>query len=178
MNKYTIRDITEIGIFVGLALILNISIFTFHIMPNAGSISFTMVPLFIIALRKNWWKTLIASAFVYGILACVIDGYGIASYPFDYMFAYGGITIVSLFRNKIFKQKYGFIYLIISVIIATVIRLFSSTISSMVVYQYKFIPAIIYNATYIPVTGALCLAILLALYIPLKTINIRYPSEK
>ena len=177
--KYTIKDIVEIGIFVGLALVLNLHVFSIHIASNAGSISFSLIPLFIIALRKNWWKTFLATGVIYGLIACAIDGYGFQTYPLDYLLAYGSITIVSLFRQLIInKGKLGILYLILAVIIATLIRLMSSTLSGVVNYQMEFVPSFIYNAVYIPITGAVSLAVLLILFKPFKMINERYPSTK
>lgn len=179
MKNYTIRDIAEIGIFVGLALVLNLPVFTIHIMSGAGSISFCLVPLFIIALRKSWWKTLIASSVVFGLLACLIDGYGFVTYPLDYLCAYGSIVVVSLLRRLILRDdKVSYLYLIVGVITATCLRIMFSTISGVVIYQFTFLASITYNAIYISITGAVTLAILLLLLKPLKILNNKYPGEK
>ncbi len=176
--KYTIKDITEIGILVGLALVLNLPVFSIHIMPNAGSISFTMIPLFIIALRKSWWKTLIATALIYGVFACLMDGYGFQTYPLDYMLAYGSITLVSLVRKPIFEKKPGIIYLIVSAVIAILLRILFATIDGVWLYNFTFLASFIYNATYISITGAISLGILLLLYKPLQLIINKYPDTK
>lgn len=176
--KYTIKDIAEIGILVGLALVLNIQIFSIHIMPNAGSISFTMIPLFIIALRKSWWKTLIATALIYGVFACLMDGYGFQTYPLDYMLAYGSITVVSLVRKQIFEKRLGVVYLIVSVVIAILLRILFATLDGVWIYNTTFLASFIYNATYISITGALSLAVLLLLYKPLQIIVNKYPDTK
>ena len=176
--KYTIRDIAEIGIFVGLALILNLPIFSIHIMSNAGSISFTLVPLCVIALRKSWWKTLIATAIIYGLFACLMDGYGFQTYPLDYMLSYGALTLISVVNKPIFEKKYGVIYLIASVVLATLLRILFSTIDGVWIYNFTFLASFIYNATYVSITGAVTLAILLILYKPLQIIMNRYPDTK
>ncbi|MCQ2794878.1 MAG: energy-coupled thiamine transporter ThiT [Bacilli bacterium] len=176
--KYTIKDIAEIGIFVGLALVLNIPIFSIHIMSNAGSISFTLIPLCIIALRKSWWKTLIATAIIYGLFACLMDGYGFQTYPLDYCLSYGSLTLISLVRKPIFEKKYGFIYLIVSVILATLLRILFTTIDGVWLYEYTFLASFIYNATYVSITGAVTLAALLLLFKPLQMIIERYPDAK
>ncbi|MCQ2795716.1 MAG: energy-coupled thiamine transporter ThiT [Bacilli bacterium] len=176
--KYTIRDIAEIGIFVGLALVLNLPIFSIHIMSNGGSISFTMVPLCIIALRKSWWKTLIATALIYGLFACLMDGYGFQTYPLDYMLSCGALTLISFVRKPTFEKKYGFIYLIISVVLATLLRILFATIDGVWLYEYTFLASFIYNATYVSITGAVTLAILLLLFKPLQIVTKRYPDTK
>ena len=176
--KYTIRDIVEIGIFTGLALVLNLPIFSIHIMPNAGSISFSIIPLCIIALRKKWWKTLIATSVIYGLFACLMDGYGFQTYPLDYMLAYGSITLLSLIRKPIFEKKYGIIYLIIGMIVATLLRILFSTLSGIWIYEFTPLASFIYNATYISITGAITLGVLLILFKPLMIINQKYPETK
>lgn len=176
--KYTIRDIVEIGIFVGLALALNLPIFSIHIMPNAGSISFTLIPLCIIALRKSWWKTLIATALIYGVFACLMDGYGFQTYPLDYMLAYGSLTLVSLVRKPIMEKKLGIIYLIVSMIIATLFRILFATIDGVWLYNFTFLASFIYNATYISITGAVTLGVLIILYKPLQIVMKKYPDTK
>lgn len=171
-SKYTIKEIAELGIFTGIAIVLNLSIFKFHITASGGSISFVMVPLFVIAIRHSWWKTLISTGIVYALVACLIGGYGFATFPFDYFIPYGSICLISLVRNKILQDGWkSYLYLIISIILVTTIRFFSSTISSILIYEYQFIPAIIYNAPYVFITGGIGLAFLLILLNPLKYIN-------
>ncbi len=174
MKNYTIKDIAEIGIFSALAIILNLPIFKIKITPDAGSISFVMIPLFIIAIRHSWWKTLIACGIVYGIPACLIGAHGFITYPLDYLLAYGAICLVSLFRSLILKEnKMSYVYLIISIILVTTIRFFAATLSSIVIYNFKFIPALVYNAPYVFITGGIGLAALIILLKPLKVINKR-----
>ena len=134
--------------------------------------------LFIIALRKSWWKTLIASSVVFGLLACLIDGYGFQTYPLDYMLAYGSITLLSLVKKPIFEKKYGIIYLIIGMIIATLLRILFSTLSGIWIYEFTPLASFTYNATYISITGAVTLGVLLILFKPLMIINQKYPEIK
>ena len=176
--KYTIRDIAEIGIFVGLALVLNLPIFSIHIMTNAGSISFTILPLCVIALRKSWWKTFIAAGIIYGLCACLMDGYGFQTYPLDYLLAYGSVAVISVVRKPTFNKKYGIIYLIVTMIIFTLLRILFATFDGMWIYHLDFLSSFIYNATYGSITGAVTLAILMILYKPLQIINNKYPDTK
>ena len=176
--KYTIRDIAEIGIFVGLALILNLPIFSIHIMSGAGSISFYLIPLCIIALRKSWWKTFIATGIVYGLCACLMDGYGLQTYPLDYLLSYGALAVISLVRVPIFKAKYGIIYLITTLGVATLLRIFFATLDGMWIFHFTFVSSLVYNATYVSITGAVTLGVLIILYHPLKIIIERYPDTK
>ena len=179
MNKYTIRDIAELGIFAGITIVLSLPIFKIHIAPDAGSISFVMIPLFILAIRHTWWKTLIVCAIVYGLPACLINGHGLQGYPLDYMCAYGSIAIVSLFRGHILSnKKSSYLFLILSITIVTLLRYAFSTMSSIWIYEYQFIAALIYNATYIFISGAIGLVALLLLLKPLKIVDKKYPCVK
>jgi len=176
MNRFTTRDIAEIGIFVGIGLVLNLPIFKIHITPDAGSISFVMIPLFLIALRHNWWKSLIAGAIVYGLPACAIGMHGFQHYPFSYMIPYGSICFISLFKNLIFnKGKLGYLFLTIIILLVTFIRFCSECVGSLIFYSgMSFIAILIYNAPYVFITGAIGLIAMLLLIKPLKIINERY----
>ncbi len=180
--KYTIQDITEIGIFVGLALVLNLHIFSIRISGGEGSISFTMIPLYLIALRKSWWKSFISCGIIYGLIACLMDTpkFGFATYPLDYLLAYGSICFVSLFRGHIFNNnKRGILFLIFSVAVTGLLRYIFASIDGMIFYtNYQLIPSLISNALYVLPTCAVSLGILILLFVPLKRINERYPSEK
>lgn len=177
MRNYTVRDIAEIGIFTGIAIVLNLPVFKIKITPDAGSISFAMIPLFILAIRHSWWKTLIASSLVFGLIACLIGGHGLITYPLDYCLAYSGIVIISLFRKKILSPGFpSYLFLTLAVILATTIRFFSSVLSSMLIYEYSFVASLIYNAPYIFITGAIGLLAGLLLLKPLKIVNEKYPN--
>ena len=137
-----------------------------------------MIPLFIIAIRHTWWKTLIACGLVYALPACLIGGWGIVTYPLDYLCAYGAICLISLVRKKILSDEWiSYLYLIVSVIVVTALRFIFSTISSIVLYDYELVPALIYNAPYIFITGGIGLASLIILLKPLKIINKKYSKE-
>jgi len=174
MKNYTIKDITEIGIFTAIAIILNLPVFKIKITPDAGSISFVMIPLFIIAIRHSWWKSLIAGGLIYGLAGCLMGGHGFITYPFDYLIPYGSICLISLVRNLILKEnKISYLYLTISIILVTVIRYFSATISSVIVYNFKITTSLIYNAPYVFISGGIGLIALIFLIKPLKVINKR-----
>lgn len=179
MTKYTIRDIAEIGIFAGIAIVLNLPFFKIHIAPDAGSISFVMIPLFILAIRHSWWKTFIVCSIVYGLPACLIGGHGLQTYPLEYLCAYGAIAIISLFRNKILSDnKISYLYLAFSILIVTLVRFIFATISSVFLYEYQFVAALIYNSAYVFITGAIGLIALILLLKPLKMIDKKYANIK
>ena len=159
---FSIRDITEIGILCALAIILD----TFVKVPvgeNGGSINIAMVPLFLIALHKGWFKGLIAGGIVFGLLSCLIDGYGFVTYPLDYLVAYGGVAVVGVMRNLIIKEKIdgkSYLFYILAILVAFVIRLIGATIDGIILWETPFVDSLIYNLTYLIPSFAICEMIL------------------
>ena len=181
-NPIVTREIAENGILIAAAFILNI--IKIPLAAGAGSINFQMLPLFIIALRHGPAHGLICGGIIYGLITCLTDGYGFATYPFDYLIGFGGVMVMGYFRNLILsdKQKWynvkGEIFLFIGAFLATLIRFIGSTASSMIVYKYTFVAALAYNAFYIPLSGLIAIAVLMAAYGPLTKVHHQFPVRK
>jgi thiamine transporter len=181
VTKITGRDIAEIGILVAAAVVLD-QFAKIKVGLEGGSIGFTMIPLFIIAYRFGFAKGFFAIGLVYGLTTNLLDGYGLASYPFDYLLAYGLISFSGFYASMIFPEdqktvkKRHIFYLVISVIVGTVLRYLGSTASSIILYGTTFTAGLVYNL-YIPISGAIALGVLLALYRPLLVINRIYPPR-
>ena len=176
--KFTTRDITEMGIMIAAAVGLNFVKVT--IGPTGGSINLQLLPLFIIALRRGPFKGFMAGGIVFGLITCLTDGYGFATYPFDYLVGFGSIGILGLFSKYIFDgtNKYsikGEIFLLIAGTLSTSVRFLGGTISSMVIYGYDFIPAADYNLVYVYLSGAFSTLVIMALLGPIKRVHNRYP---
>ena len=177
-----VRGLAEDGVLVALAFVF--SFIKIPIAANGGSINFQMLPLMIIALRRGPLHGFVAGGLVYGLLTCLTDGYGFATYPFDYLIGFGSVAVMGFFRGLIFsptQKNYnvkGEVFLIVSAILATFIRFVGGTISSMVIYSFEFVPALDYNAVYITVSGAIAVGVIAALYGPLAMLNARFPAEK
>lgn len=173
--NFTIRDITEIGIYVALALVLDIGP-KFKIAATGGSISAAMLPLIVLVIRKGFSKGFVACGFIYGFINCLIDGYGLFTYPFDYLFGFGSLAVVGLFKNLIDKNKGVVKYLILgsSILLAGILRIISSTISGMIFYNTNFVGSLVYQLTYIPASIGICMVLVLAFYPFIEKINNRY----
>ena len=172
-----IEDIVEIAIFVSFAVVLDLAIFKIRIGANGGSISLAMLPLMVIALRKGFVKGFIASGLIFGILSCLLDGYGIVYYPFDYLLGFGSIAIMGLFRTFIFNDKKvvrNYIILSVSVILVFVFRTLFSTVSGIIYFNLNFIESLVYQLAYVGPSSAICLVLVLLLYKPLLSINRRF----
>jgi len=178
--KMTVREITETAMLIAIAIILDQPLLKFKVGANGGSISLTMIPLFILALRVGPLKSFISIGIVYSFLSCVSDGEPFYSLPFDYALGYGSIALAGLFNKQIMTNKptiKGAVFMLISVVVACIGRLISSSISSVIFYGVTFIQGIIYNALYI---GPACMVVgvvLLLLYNPIVKINNAHPIK-
>lgn len=177
--EFSVRDITEMGVVIAISI--GLSFIKILPMPTGGSVNIQMVPLFFLALRRGPLKGFICSGIVYGLISCLIDGYGFATFPFDYLLGFGSVGLVGFFSPYILKageKNYtlkGELLLLLAGTIATTLRFLAGTVSSMVVYGYDLIPAMIYNSMYVYISGAISVAILMALLGPICLINTRYP---
>lgn len=170
---FSTQEIVETGIFVAIALLLNISIFKIRIGENGGSISFAMIPLVVLALKNNFRKSFLSIGLIYGLLNCIFDGYGFVSFPFDYLLAYGSLAIISLYRNKILsKNNKSYGYLVIAIILTCFTKLILHTISGVVFYELTFLGSLIYNAIYVLPSMGITLVALCILINPIKKIYI------
>lgn len=183
--KFSIYEISEIAIFCALALVLDkVKI---PVGATGGSINASAVPLFIISIRYGPLKGLLASSFVFGLISCLLDGYGIQTYPFDYLIAFSGYASVGLFMNLFEKhvikgrENIEFACICLSFVLGAFVsfltRMLGSSISSMIFYEYSFGAALLYNLTYIPLSVFGCMVIALVLAKPIQVINNKFPVK-
>jgi len=182
-TSFSINDMVEIALFVAIGFILDISIFKIRVGASGGSISFVMVPLVILALRKDFVKSFMALGLVYGLINCLTDGYGFVTYPFDYLLGFGSLAVISLFRNKILPSNTtrttlrGYLLLIVGCLLGLIGRLFAATLSGMLIYKLQFVPSLIYQLTYLGPSAGILIGCLILLYKPLLVINNRYNNK-
>jgi len=184
--KFTVQEIVEIAVFSALAIVLDQ--FNIKVQVNGGSISFSAVPLFIIAIRHGGFKGFIASSLIFGFISCLFDGYGLQTYSFDYFLALSGYGFVGTFTNLFMKfgkdnkrKQYVFANLgvIIGVIFATTIRYIGHMISGAILYQpITFVENFIYQSSYVPLSMVSSLVIMLVLLYPILVINRVFPVKK
>lgn len=202
-KKYTIREMSETAILIALAVVLD-KFARIPIQANGGSINFSAIPLFIIAVRYGGFKGFIASSFIFGFITCLIDGYGLQTYPFDYFVALSGYSIVGIFYNAVnnyyAKKKLELrlanngenvtsdnpfvvkenIFKVVAIILggffAMVVRYCGHMISGAILYQpITFVDNFIYQSTYVPVSVWISVAGMLILYKPIELINRVFP---
>ena len=181
-NSYTVRDIAEDGIFIAAAFGLNL--LKIPVGATGGSVNFQMLPLMVIALRRGAFHGFVCGGIIYGLLTCLSDGYGFACFPFDYLLGFGSVAVMGFFRPLILGKKQtgynlkGEFFLLLAGILSTFVRFVGSNASSMIIYGLDLKGALIYNAFYIPLSGLIALALIMALYGPLSLINRMYPVRR
>lgn len=180
-DNATIKSICEDGILVALAFVLNL--LKVQVGQTGGSFNFQMLPLFLIALRRGPMHGLISGGIVFGLITCLTDGYGFATYPFDYLIGFGSVMALGFFRKLIIRSDSSLynvksiLFIIVGCLIATFIRLVGSTASSMIIYQYEFVPALTYNVLYVLPSGGIATVILVILLGPIQMIERRFPAD-
>lgn len=182
MKKFSlsIREIAEIAMLVSLAVLLDRDGLKIRLGAQSGSLSLTMVPLFVLALRHGLLKSFIGIGVIYGLLTNLLDGYGFITYPLDYLLAYGSLSLLSLFQPLLYKKDQKpimpFVWLTIGIVSVVAIRYVFHVISGIVVYETSLWGSMTYNAVFVILPPlAISIPVMLLLWRPLQAINKRYP---
>lgn len=180
---FNVRDMVEIAMLCALAIVLD-RFLKIPLGPTGGSLNLSMVPIFFINLRHGWFKGFIAGGLVYGLITCLLDGYGMACYPLEYFVAFGASAVLGIFAryiNNNFDNKKGIIIshllVVLSVAVWATIRFFAASIDSVILYEYTWEAAFIYNLTYV-YFSAIAVAVVTCglLYLIIK-LNKMYPTS-
>lgn len=179
-----ISIITEIAIFVGVALVFDVIAGLFSPFKYGGSISPAMLPIFIIAYRRGIKPGLLAG-FIFGVLQAILAealGYGVFAFivdegwwkfilmfMLDYIVPFTALGIAAIFPKPL-EKKTSFI---LGISLASFLRYISHGISGVLVWDYYaglaglnpwFYSFIAYNLPYMISSYALCLLVGLILY--------------
>ena len=172
-SRITLRALTEGAVFVALAVVVGkLKLFE---LPQGGSISVAMLPIFLYCARWGFGPGMLVS-FVYSLLKLIFDGayaWGWQSILGDYVVAFTVLGLAGLFHGR----KYGFFtgtvvgslsrFLVHYVVGATVWaeympeRFFGMTMRSPWFYS------LLYNGSYIVIDMILCLIIGALLWKPM-----------
>ena len=162
------------AIMVALALVLNqLKIFR---LPNGGSITLEMLPIFFYAVRWGVGPGLLAG-FAFGLLQMFIDGavaWGWQSLLLDYLVAFTPLGLAGLFKGKDWGIFAG-------TVLGSVVRFIVHFISGITIYAIvaptelfnmtftsPWMYSLAYNGSYMAIDMALCLVVFGLLYKPLK----------
>ena len=186
-HQYSTYDLVEMAMLIALAVALDLPGAKIRIGASGGSISFTMVPLVILALRQGPAKGFIGAGVIYGLITCLLDGWGLFSYPFDYLLGYGSLCVVGFFRPLIFPETpregtkstiVGILFLSLGVVLAVIARWLFATISGVILWETEFVASLVYNASYVLPSGGITLVSLILLYKPIQIIEKRFPKHQ
>ena len=149
MKKMTTKTIAVMAIYCALFVILDrvsdsLNLFQ---MTNGGKLNFGPIALLMCSYHLGWKNGLIVgitSVFLQLVIGSV-KFYGLWSFLLDYLIAYSVYGLASLFPN--FKYFYS------GVIVTSVLRLLSSTLSGTLLWETPLWASLVYNASYmIPTT--------------------------
>ena len=173
-SKKTVRMLTEGGIMVALALVLGL--LKLYELPQGGSISLEMLPLFVFCIRWGFGYGLLACT-AFGVLQVFVQGavsYGWASILLDYILAFMPLCLCGLGKGKPGGIFWGsvlgafgrFVIHFISGI--TIYRIVAPTEVLGTTFDNPYLYSAVYNGSYVLVDLILCLVIFALSYGALK----------
>ena len=155
---------------VALAFVISILMKVIPIlrMPNGGSASLAMLPIFILAYMLGPVYGIIGG-FAYSVVNFFFDGYAFhwASLVFDYFVAFSCLGLCGFFKKWVFRGKgwYNYGFFILGMTLVSTIRFFSHTVAGYIAYQpITFLESCAYNAPYVYASLGLCIAVGVLIY--------------
>ena len=149
MKKLTTKTIAIMAIYCAMFVLLDriSDMLNLFQMPSGGKLNLGPIALLMCSYHLGWKNGLltgIVSVFLQLVIGSV-GFYGIWSFLLDYLIAYAAYGLASLFPN--YKYFYS------GVLITSLIRLASSTLSGTLLWETPFWGSLTYNASYmIPTT--------------------------
>lgn len=180
-DQFTISDISETAMLIAISIVLNY--IKIPLGATGGSINLQIFPLAIMALRFSSSKTFLGAGIIYGLISCLLDGYGLQTFVFEYLIAFGSICILSFARKFVVKKGkatvYGAFLIAGLIIVSTLIRYMAASLDSVLFYNLTFKEGLAYNAIYVLPTGAITLVLVVLFYIkPLFFLNKAFPTTE
>ena len=154
--KWTTKDLVYMALYAALFIVIDVAVNALGIlqMPNGGSLGVSVIPLLMASYHLGWQKGTVVA--VLSILLQYVTGPmytpDLVGFLLDYFFAFSVYGLASLFPN--YKWFYS------GVLITNLVRLISSTLSGILVWETAPWASLVYNATYMIPTTILCLVLL------------------
>ncbi|MDO4377741.1 MAG: energy-coupled thiamine transporter ThiT [Erysipelotrichia bacterium] len=162
--KRNVKDLVYVALYAALFVALDYvtNVLNLFRMPDGGSLSFATVALLLASYHLGVKKGLAVCALSVVLMFIIgsIKFYGIVSLLLDYIVAYCAYGLAGAFKN--YKWFYP------GIVITSLIRLASSTLAGMLVWETPFWGSLSYNASYIIPTMIVDLIFVPLLYNILK----------
>lgn len=131
-----VKALIETGIFVAIALILDLVFGSIYSLPFGGSVSLAMLPIFMIAARRGFKYGVLGGA-IFGILQTLIKVYflSLPQYIMDYLVSFMVLGVAGIIP-KASERKGRFA---LGIIIGSLLRLIVASITG-ILYWRVFIP--------------------------------------
>lgn len=162
MKSNRLLFLIEVAIFTAIALLLDILPLSFKIWAQGGSVSFAMIPVFIVAFRWGL-KGGLLSGFLWGMLQ-IATGNAYILTPLqgfiDYALAFTVIGFAGVFAKQVQeavkegKVKTYLTYITAGVFLGSILRFFAHYVAGIVFFgsavegQPAWLYSLIYNASY------------------------------
>lgn len=126
----------ETGIFVSIAIVLDLVFGAIYSFPFGGNISVAMLPIFIISSRRGLKYGLVAGL-LYGVIQTMIKVYflSIPQYIMDYLISFMVVGFAGLIKDTLKKPS----RFVIAILLGSILRLISATIAGLL-YWRIYIP--------------------------------------
>ena len=154
--KWTTKDLVYMALYAALFIVLDVAVNTLGIlqMPNGGSLGVSVIPLLMASYHLGWQEGTVVAVLSIRLQYVTGPMYtpDLIGFLLDYFFAFSVYGLASLFPN--YKWFYS------GVLITNLVRLISSTLSGILVWETAPWASLVYNATYMIPTTILCLVLL------------------
>ncbi|MCE5203256.1 MAG: energy-coupled thiamine transporter ThiT [Coriobacteriales bacterium] len=166
MSSERTKTLVEIALVIALAAVLN----TLKVwrMPQGGTVSLVMLPIFVIALRRGPLVGIVTGA-LYGVIDFFVDPYPPvhwAQYLLDYPVAYAACGLAGVFqplwRRFAREPRVALAGVASGVVLGSLARYAAHVISGVIFFaEYAEGPVLAYSLAYnvyVPISAAACLA--------------------
>ena len=165
-QRKSVRMLTEGAVLIALSLILGQ--LRLYELPQGGSVSLEMLPMFLFITRWGLRNGLVG-CFAFGLLQIFVEGavsWGWVSMILDFIVAFGVMGLGGLFRGRIYPASITaalarFIVHFISGV--TVYRILAPTELFNTTFSNPYVYSLAYNGSYMAIDLALCLIVIAAM---------------
>ncbi len=174
---YSVGEIAETAMLLAMAVLFSyIKIYS----SDFGSINLQIIPLALIAFRCKSSRTFLFCGVIYGLITCFLDGYGLYSYPLEYLIAFGSVCILSFCRKPLLNEGkpvvYGYFLIALLLGISTCIRYLCCVVDAVFFYGTTWSQAFVGAALPVFISGLFAIVVMEIFYTkPIFLINKMFP---